>query len=206
MFQGMAPSFGSLSHGKAFIDNQKKQEADMLLSLIKKTQKGDQESFEKIYDLFINDIYRYLAVKMSGNDILDTASEVFFKVWTKINTYSGESRAQFRAWLFTIAHNSVVDYYRARRENVSLDDLLELPDTNTDVDPHDMTFKSMSVEILMEGLKKLPKGYENILTLRFLQDFSNQEIAEILQMKEGNVRILVHRAIKKLKEVVEKRE
>ncbi len=205
MFQDIVSHIGPFDRG-ALTDKQKKQEDDMFLALIQKTQNGDSDAFEQIYDIFINDVYRYLAVKMDVSEIQDVASEIFFKVWTKIGTFSGETRGQFKAWLFTIAHNSIVDFYRARKENISLDNLLELPDTNSDMDPEDTTFKHMSVEKLLEALKELPKGYENILTLRFLQDFSNQEIAEILQMKEGNVRILVHRAIKKLREIVERSE
>ncbi len=166
-------------------------------NLVFKSQKGDQEAFAKIYDLYVTPIYRYIFYKVSDSDVEDLTEILFLKAWENIRKYKKRKNTSFKSWLFRIAHNLVVDHYRLNREHASLDPWIS--DTKKEADPARLAQDSLNNEQLKMAISKLKRGYQQILILKFINDLSNTEISEVLKKSEGSVRILQFRALKALK-------
>jgi len=178
-------------------------------NLKERLKNKDQVAFEELYDKNINDIYRFIYFKIGKKDeASDLSSLVFLKTWEHIQKNKISDNQTLRALVYKIARNVVVDYYRNRRpENLSLDD------ENNRIDVVDEEY-NLETEIgvkgeyenLMVKIMGLKNEYREILIMRFVNDLSLEEIADITGKKKINIRVLLHRAIKALKEMVEEKE
>lgn len=166
--------------------------------LVKKSQKGDQDAFAEIYDIFIDPIYRYVYYRVKSVDAEDLVETVFLKVWENIRQYKPRKKS-FSAWMFRIAHNLVVDYYRASKGNFIEELTLQLPDQSREHNPICVTQGVLDQDLLKEAIGKLKKQYQEIIIYKFINDLSSKEIADILKKSEGSLRILQFRALKALK-------
>ncbi|MBT4474054.1 RNA polymerase sigma factor [Candidatus Peribacteria bacterium] len=176
----------------------KKINQQILAVLVSRAQNDDHEAFGKIYDAFIAQIYRYVSFRVPSVLVEDIVSDIFVKAWEKIHTYKGRKGIPFSSWLFRIAHNVVIDTYRTHKANDELDELHI--DDNRWNDPRLRITQEKQAKLLKQGMNKLSKRYREILLLSFMSELSNVEIAKSLKIREGSVRILKHRALKKLKE------
>lgn len=167
--------------------------------LVKEAQDGSHDSFAKVYDIFIDPIYRYVFYRVKAVDAEDIVETVFLKVWEHLGKYKVSEKSSFSAWIFRIAHNLVVDYYRSTK-NKGVDELLEtIPDKKREHNPIDMTQQGLDRGVVKKAIFKLKKNYQEIIIYKFINDLSNKEIANILKRSEGSVRILQFRALKALK-------
>ena len=183
------------------------QEGALLLPLVYLAQTGDREAFSEIFHLLISDITGYVRHSVSSESVEDILSDVFFRVWTKISTFHGASDQQFRAWVFRIAHHLIIDSYRAKKDISSLeenDHVLAMQDESLESSPERLTNIALSFEQVEVALEELSPQWRQIILLRYFQDFSHKDIGKILGMREGNVRIILHRALAKLREHLEK--
>lgn len=190
----------------------------MNLSIIEKLKENnlkerlknrDQVAFEELYDKNINDIYRFIYFKIGKKDeASDLSSLVFLKTWEHIQKNKISDNQTLRALVYKIARNVVVDYYRNRRpESLSLDDennRIEVVDEEYNLET-EIGVKG-EYEKLMVKIMELKNEYREILIMRFVNDLSLEEIADITGKKKINIRVLLHRAIKALKEMVEEKE
>ncbi len=190
----------------------------MNLSIIEKLKENnlkerlknrDQVAFEELYDKNINDIYRFIYFKIGKKDeSSDLSSLVFLKTWEHIQKNKISDNQTLRALVYKIARNVVVDYYRNRRpESLSLDDennRIEVVDEEYNLET-EIGVKG-EYEKLMVKIMELKNEYREILIMRFVNDLSLEEIADITGKKKINIRVLLHRAIKALKEMVEEKE
>ena len=166
--------------------------------LVLRARKGDTKAFGKIYELWVNSLYRFVYLKTKDEDVAeDLTAEVFLKAWKGLKTFVPRKDVKFSTWLFSIARNSVIDYYRVTKQTLSLDDLPEIPEMIESIDLYPEQTK------LQDALKHLKPEYRIILELRYIQDIPISKIAQKLKKKEGNIRTLTNRALKKLKEIVE---
>lgn len=167
--------------------------------LVKLVQKGDHDAFSKVYDIFVDHIYRYVYYRVNPFDVEDVVENVFLKVWENINKYKQREKKSFASWIFRISHNVVVDYYRAQRDQ-NIDELkIDIPATKREHNPIKVTEDVFDQNMLKKALKNLKKSYQEVLIYKFINDFSNTEISEILKKSEGSLRILQHRALKALR-------
>ncbi len=181
--------------------NERSEEIEELVLM---SQKGDRDAFGKIYDILINPIYRYVYYRVRSVDAEDIVETVFLKVWENIHQYRRKKHS-FSSWVFRIAHNLVVDYYRSSPNN-RMDELNEqLPDVNREHNPIKKTQNALTKEILKEAISNLKKTYQEIIIHKFINELSNSELAEILGKSEGSLRILQHRALKALRRELEDR-
>lgn len=176
---------------------------DEVIALVLQAQKGDESAFEELYNMFAKDLYRYTASRIPEEHASDLVSEIFFRVWKKIPAFQGHAQGQFRAWMFTIAHHLVIDFYRANKETLPLEEGVEIADEDTFHDPTHLLATETDFDRTQEALTKLPEKQREALILRYMNDISLPDIAEIMQEKEGNVRILIHRALKRLRELLD---
>lgn len=172
--------------------------------LVAACQNGETKSFGKIYDFYIDPVYRYVYYRVNQEDVEDVVEDVFVRVWENIDKYvPGEH--PFSSWLFRIAHNLVVDHYRKTRKHISLRENLPKHIIQADDDPVDWASTKLSQTFVREALVHLKEAHQQVLVLKYLSGFSNKEIAQIMDSNEGNVRILQYRALKALRHILEER-
>lgn len=163
-------------------------------------QKGDQEAFGLIYDQMLNQIYRYIYFKTPSVEIAeDLTEEVFFKIWKNIHQYK-KGKYPFSAWVFRIAHNEVVDYYRRNKTILEISE--NLTDDKTINHPQTLVENQLIQKEIQNALKELPEQQAQAVVLKYINDLSNFEIAKTMQKSETAVRILLSRGLHKLKKVL----
>src|SRR3989338_3734654 len=166
--------------------------------LVKLVQDGDHQAFSRLYDIFIDPIYRYVYYRVNSADAEDLVETVFLKVWENIRQYKPKKKS-FSAWVFRIAHNLVVDYYRAAKDRNFEELDMQIADQDRQHNPIKTVQNILDNQTLKIALRKLKKPYRDLVVYKFINELSNREIAEILGKSEGSLRILQFRALKALK-------
>lgn len=182
----MAPS--STVHNKPQIPDEAR--------LVQQAKSGDADSFARLYDGYVERVYRYVFFRVSNDETAeDIAAQVFLKAWENLDHYqSGNS--PFLAWLYTIARNQVIDHYRARKESVSIDDAVSLPAKDDAVD--EQVQSRFDIQAMRNALQYLTEEQQQVLTLRFIAGFETNEISRQMGKAEGAVRALQMRALQAL--------
>ena len=182
-------------------------------ALVHQAQKGSVESFETLYDYFFEKIYRHVGFRVDPEYVEDVVSDIFLKVVQSLPKYAPKKSASFAAWVFRIAHNQIVDYYRKQKEILiqefggeedgqeSFFDTFPDEDTPT---PDVQVQQMLEAKKIREALQHVRPAHREILELKYLEDFTNKEIAQITGKSEGNVRIIQLRALKELRTHLEK--
>lgn len=167
--------------------------------LIERLKKGDKDAFAQVYDEYSQSIYRYIYFKVSDQHIAeDLTGNVFLKCWEYIKD-DKKKVDNIRSFLYSVAHNLVIDYYRSKKETVDLASAEQLKD-ETKL-PLDLQISAnQATQKLIKSLATLPDDYNDIITLHYIEEYSVREIAQILGKKENNIRVILHRALKSLKE------
>ncbi len=164
----------------------------------------DAQAFAALYDSYVNRIYHYIYFKVGSTvEAEDLTAQVFLKAWEAIGNYEWREHP-FSAWLFRIARNLVVDYHRARREMVSLEE----PDYRTPSWTEDVTAKPeialqelFTIEQLRAAIRQLTGEQQEVIVLRFLEGYSTAEVATIMNKREGAIRGLQFRGLSALRDI-----
>ncbi len=167
-----------------------------LQRLIARAQEGDTDAFAAIYDQFFTQVYRYCAFRLPKEVAEDTTADIFVKAWEKLHTYKIQRGVPFAAWLFRIARYSVIDTYRSTRGFEEMPE--DIVDTDTFNRPEARVEKNETFKMVREALDKLPRRYREVLLLTYISELPYSEVARVLHMTEGGVRILKLRALRKL--------
>lgn len=176
--------------------------------LLQQLKHKDKEAFIKVYDEYAEDIYRFIYFKIGKEmEAQDLVSLVFLKAWHHIQSNSLSDSKTLRALVYKIARNAVIDYYRDgnNKLELSLDDEnnpIEIIDDGQDL--ADRVDKASDLALLKKQLPLLKEEYREVIILRFVNDLSLEEIADVTSKSRGNVRVILHRALAALKEMVEK--
>ncbi|MEI6626971.1 MAG: RNA polymerase sigma factor [bacterium] len=172
--------------------------------LFLKVKNLDKEAYGQFYDLYAPRIYRFVFFKVNSvGEAQDLTSEVFLKLWQALK--EGKEIDNLNSFIYTMARNAVIDHYRARanRRLESLDEpeILEEADSIID-DRRDLLQEQMSdfqLKEVLTNLDKLKDEYKEVIVLKFLDELSIGEIAEVLNKSNGSVRVLLHRALNALR-------
>lgn len=170
--------------------------------LVVSAQEGDKDSFGRLYDHFFDRIYRYVYFRAPAPEVDDLVEMIFIKAWINLEKYEKRD-VNFSAWLFKIAHNVVIDHRRSHRPLFEIKEDFE--DESEKSAPKKITEKSMLSDVVREAVDRLKEPYRQVVTLKFLIGLTNTEIAEIMNEREGNIRVLQFRALKELKNLLEER-
>lgn len=171
---------------------------DKLQQTIEKAKNGDEQAFGQLYETFFEKIYKFIYYRVSHKEVAeDLAEDVFIKAWTRIKHVKGES---FSGWLYQIAKNTVIDYYRQKKVLVDLEDVENIIESD-----HDLASDANNAiqhKTFIRLLKQLTPEQQIIIKLKFMEDMDNVEIAEMISKTEGSIRVVQHRAIQKLQELL----
>ena len=187
-------------------NNQKKSRMPLVneRQLVLEAQAGDSEAFGQLYDAYMERIYRFVYFRVEDQQTAeDITSQVFLKAWSNLDRFQF-SRTPYLAWLYTIAHNAVIDHYRTRKVTTALDDVqLSQPDHSEAVENDiDLTVEMRSVK---SALRTLTDDQQKVLTLKFIEGMSNNEIARHLGKREGAIRALQMRGLQALAKQLEEK-
>ncbi len=172
--------------------------------ILKKIKKGDNEAFGELYDFYAPKVYRFVRLKVDCQETAqDLTSEAFLKIWEYLQEQR-RIRERFRSLLYKIARNLVIDFYRAKsNREILIDELEELSHIEDNQRSDDLTLRREEMKQVKQGLGKIKSNYQDVIIWYYIEDMPISEIADILDKKEGTVRVLIHRAKEALKEVVE---
>lgn len=174
-------------------------EADAVRRLVDRAKGGDAEAFGGLYDRFQPEIVRYLTHRTRDADAAeDLAQQVFLKAWQAIPRYEDRG-VPFKAWLYRMAHNQMVDHFRSRRPTSDLEGL-DLP---VDSEAETLLLEGEMQEALKGALERLTEDHRQVLVLRFLMEKPAREIGEIMGRKEVTIRGLQMRALQSLRREIE---
>jgi RNA polymerase sigma-70 factor (ECF subfamily) len=166
-------------------------------------QEAIKTQFLSAYDAYGNAIFRFCVLKVSNRELAqDLSQEVFMRYWQSLR--KGEDFKNERAYLYTLARNLVIDWYRKKKE-ASLDALTDAGLEFKGDGAHSITDKSEVREIL-EVIDKLDEDDREALLLRFVEGFSPKEIAELLDESANVISVRIHRALKKVQELIHANE
>lgn len=205
---------------------------DQERTLVERAARGDQQAVGLLYDAYVEPLYRFCLSRVGNEtDAEDLAEEIFIKVmravpgfeWRPLGPLTiavsvevteaeaadrggmaepAEERSPFRAWLFRIARNHVVSHYRrsALRTTVG-----EVPDWIADGHrgPAELAETSITIQEIFAAVEQLPPAQREVIQLRFGAGMTVAETAEALEKHETNVKVLQHKGIKRLKEILD---
>jgi RNA polymerase sigma-70 factor (ECF subfamily) len=171
---------------------------ERLIALVELARKGDKEAFGLLYDHYHGSVFRFLYYRTRSTTLAeDLTSETFFRALRSMNSFRWQGK-DFGAWLMTIARNLTMDHFKAGRTRLEQttedmgvhDDATEGPET--------AVLNSLTNDLLLAALKKLPSEQQDCLVMRFLQGMSIAETALVLDRSEGAVKQLQLRGVRNL--------
>jgi RNA polymerase sigma-70 factor (ECF subfamily) len=174
---------------------------------LSKLKSHDKEAFIKVYDKNVKDIHRFVYFKIGNyEEANDITSMIFLKAWNHIQNNSLEDSKTLRALLYKVARNTIIDYYRENKNKIttSLDDedhKIEIIDESRD--PQEKLDEEANLELIKRKLPLLKDEYREVIIMKFINDLTLEEMADISGKTRGNIRVLLHRALNALRELVE---
>ena len=194
--------------GKAKVDPQptaRAEPSDIKREIVDGARAGDPEALANLYDWYLPRVYRYVLGRV-GNvmEAEDLTEEIFLKMLGGISGFHWR-KAPFSAWLFRIARNQVVTYFRRAGSAVTPGPLVEsaLPSVNSD--DHQDPLAAVEMRIALEGVREavrgLPEAQREVILLRFGSDLSVKETAKVLGKREGTVKVLQYKGVRRLQEL-----
>ena len=169
--------------------------------LVARGQQGDRDALEELYLIHFDRIYSYLHVSVGNrHDAEDLTTQTFLKMLEKIGSFKWQS-APFSAWLFRIAHNLAMDHFRARRRWQPEE---EVPEPPGEEEPSaELTaMQTIGRESMLKLIDRLSPEQQQVLTLKFVFNLPNAEVAAILDKTEGAIKSLQHRALVSLQKQI----
>jgi RNA polymerase sigma-70 factor, ECF subfamily len=173
--------------------------------LVARGQQGDRDALEELYLIHFDRIYSYLHVSVGNrHDAEDLTTQTFLKMLEKIGSFKWQS-APFSAWLFRIAHNLAMDHFRSRRRWQPEE---EVPEPPGDEEPSAelVAMQSIGRESMLKLIERLSPEQQQVLTLKFVFNLPNAEVAAILDKTEGAIKSLQHRALVSLQKQIAHQE
>ena len=171
--------------------------------LIEEAQNGKVEAFGELYERHAANVFRFIYSHLDNReDAEDLTEEVFFRVWRSIENYS-ERGTPFAAYLFRVARNALIDFYRRSSRMKPQVELEENTLRDEHQDPGNLVAAQLEHRELRQMLTQLREDYRTVLQLRFLADLSPEETAQVMGKSSGAVRVLQHRALAALRHLLD---
>ncbi len=176
----------------------------------KKLSNDQEKFFLEAFDKYGDALFRHAVLRISDREkAIDLVHDTYTKVWSYV--CRGHEIDQFRPFLYKVLNNLIIDEYRKIKES-SLDALFEIEGvdegtfdelTGDDVESLAATIDGKKA---FELLAELPEAYQEIITLRFVDQLGPKEISELIEESENVVSVRLHRGLKQLRDLLEKKE
>jgi RNA polymerase sigma-70 factor, ECF subfamily len=165
--------------------------------LVERAQKGDREALEELYLMHFDRIYSYLQMTVGNrHDAEDLTNQTFVKMLESIQRFQWR-KVPISAWLFRIAHNLAMDHFRAHRRWQPEEEPPE-PEDSAELSAEEEALHSIGRQSMLAMIEGLSEDQQQVLTLKFVFNFPNGDVATILGKTEGAVKSLQHRALASL--------
>ncbi len=165
--------------------------------------KHDPEAFGQLYRRYVKRIYNY-HYHHTGNvaDAEDLTSRTFYRALRHIGRYQPRGEGTFQAWLFRIAHNLVVNWYRDHQpqRHIALESVEPL--SSPLPAPYDRIIRAEEYARLRRALESLPEDRKTLIILKFVERMTNAEIAAVMGKTEGAIKALYHRTLISLRKAM----
>jgi RNA polymerase sigma-70 factor (TIGR02952 family) len=167
-------------------------------ALVRQAQEGDAEAFGRLYDHYVTMVYRYVYHRVGDRATAeDVTSETFVRALRRIDSLSFQGR-DVGAWLVTIARNIIRDQVKSSRFRLEVS-TADMRDADRATDgPEDAVVQHLTNQQLLECVQQLGSEQQECIVLRFLHGLSVSETAEIMGKKDGAIKALQHRAVRRL--------
>ncbi len=192
--------------------------------MFKRREGKKRKDFEEIYDTHVEQIFRFVYLKVgSKDDAEDITSRVFIQTWKSVAGSDPAMPENPRALLYKVARNLVIDHYRKNRptreedseedtaspkkktkpKQVPLEDVMV---EDKEIRPDEKALLNSQIEEVKQALQEINEDYQNVIIWYYLDELTVPEIAELLDKPEASVRVLIHRAVDSLKKRLENAE
>ncbi|HBU06955.1 MAG TPA: hypothetical protein DEB09_02635 [Candidatus Magasanikbacteria bacterium] len=159
-----------------------------------------EKEFLAVYDKYADAVFRFCYLRLFERELgRDFMQQAFLKTWEYLK--AGNQVDNLKAFVFKVARNLIVDYYRAKKESVSVETMLE---TGWEIASKDENWNlKIDLQTVKKTLDNLEPIYAEVLNLRYIEGFRPKEIALIVEESEDVVSVRIHRGLKKLKGLLE---
>lgn len=166
-------------------------------SIARRLQKREPEAWSAVYEEYFPRVYRYIALRVSNRtEAEDLAEQAFLKALESIGSFRWRG-VPFPAWLFRIARNLVIDYWRTAKSKTSLP--LDESLVSDDVDPETIAERNLDIKQVFQAMGQLTQSQRDVMELRFFGGLSVNEVAKVLGKSEGAVKVMQHSALAALR-------
>ncbi|HEX2913453.1 MAG TPA: sigma-70 family RNA polymerase sigma factor [Chloroflexia bacterium] len=166
-------------------------------SLVEAAIRGDVDAFGELYQYNAAAVYRYIAYRVQPpSEAEDLTAQVFMNAWKAVGRYQ-QSNTPFLAWLYTIAHNQVINYSKSKSQKTiftSIDEAYDIADGNRFNNPDYQSDKMAEYEELRKAVLKLPYDQQQVIYLRYVEELGHAEIGRLMDKSEVTVRGILFRA------------
>lgn len=171
-------------------------------SVVDRARSGDRAAMEDLYARYFERIYRFVLTRVGNpSDAEDITSEVFIRVFEALPRFRWQD-VPFHAWIFRIAYNQVVSHYRRGSTRVVRTSIDDVDVIDTKEGPEAITEARITLTEVYTVVEKLSESQRQVIMLRFGAGLSVQETAQTLKKTENNVKVLQHKAIARLQELL----
>ena len=174
--------------------------------IIALVREGNHRAYGELYRRYLDEIYRYLYYRVARNQLEaeDLAQEAFLRAWEVISKHKkSRKNSSFRALLYRIAYNLAVDRWRSQKADLSLEEEKGGIQISVSDLPENQVLVQEQTQELVKAVRELEPQLQNVFICRFINGLSHAETAQSLGLKEGHVRVLQFRALKKIRISVE---
>lgn len=169
--------------------------------LLQLAGQGDKQAYGVLYERYLDNIYRYVLLKVGIASIAeDLTEETFIRTWEYLPRLSRKDGMinHLKAFLYRTASNLVIDFYRKKKpDNLDPEEIIEVRES-----PEQIFERQEEIRKLSRIIQKMRPDYQKIIILRFVNQLSHQETASLLQITEAHSRVLQFRALKRLKSLM----
>lgn len=175
--------------------------------LMQLAKSGNTEAFGFLYELYFTPIFRYIYFRVKNkDDANDLTQTVFLKVFSALSNFQEQNKSPL-AYFFTVSRNTVIDYWRNKKE-ILLDDPQNIFENIPDEadGPLEIFEKGEISIIIHQAIQELTEDQQEVIILKFINELSNKEISSLIGKTEDTIRQLQSRAIKSLHQILKNKK
>lgn len=170
--------------------------------LLARAIKGDADAFGDLYERHMMSIFRYVYYRIGEvREAEDLTETIFVKAWRALPKFKF-GKSSFRTWIYRVAQNTLIDHYRTQKEELELPE--DTPLKSSSPLPEEQVIEMERSEQISKAIQRLNPQHQEVLMLRFINEMSHEEAAQVMGKSTGAVRVLQYRALKALQQQLEK--